>query len=174
MPRLSYEDSCRLLQKRKLLASGDLPPLRYELPQHNDETPGLRFFNLMIGRTKLEHLTLPYTFISRSEFRATSFRNTDLSQSTAHWNDFIAVNFGEAELTNSDFRGCVFNRVKFENANLTGVDFRYCGFTKCNFTGANLTDAKLTHKVGRALQLTPDQQSTIDWQADDGDEPPGS
>lgn len=173
MSRFSYEDSYRALQKRKLLKPGDILPLRHEPPRHNDEPSGVRFFNSTIGRTKLEHLTLPRTFISRSEFRATSFKDTDLSQSTANWNDFIGVNFSEADLSGSDFRACVFNGVKFKNANLAGVDFRYCGFTKCDFTGANLTDVKLVQKAGRALKLTPEQQSVIDWQADEGDEPEG-
>lgn len=173
MPRRSYEDSCRSLQKRKLLAPGGLPPLRYDPPRRNDEIPGVRFLNSMTGRTKLEQLTLPRTFISRSEFRATSFKGTDLSQSSANWNDFIGVNFTDADLSGSDFRAGVFNRVKFKNANLAGVDFRYCGFAKCDFTGADLADAKLTRKAGRTLPLTPEQQSVVDWQAEDGEEPEG-
>ena len=173
MPRVSYEDSYRALQKRKLVEPGDVPPLRYDPPRHNDETPGLRFFNSMVGRIKLEHLTLPRIFISRSEFRSTSFKGADLSQSIANWNDFIGVNFTEADLSGSDFRACVFNGVKFKNANLAGVDFRYCGFAKCDFTGADVTDMKLAQKAGRSLQLTPDQQSVVDWQADDGEEPEG-
>lgn len=127
----------------------------------------------MIASAKLEHLTLPRTFISRSEFRASSFRDTDLAGSTVNWNDFIDVNFTGADLSGSDFRACVFNGVKFKKANLVGVDFRYSGFTKCDFSGADLTDAKLTQKVGRSLRLTPEQQGVIDWQSDDGDEPDG-
>ena len=57
--------------------------------------------------------------------------------------------------------------------NTCSVDFRYCGFTDCDFTNADLTDVKLTTKVGQALQLTPEQQSVIDWQSEDGDEPAG-
>ena len=173
MPRLSYEDSCRALQKQKLLEPGLIPQLRCEPPRHGDTSPGVSFFRTMIADAKLERLTLPRTFISRSEFRATSFKDTDLSGSTVNWNDFIDVNFTSTDLSGSDLRACVFNGVKFKKANLTGVDFRYCGFTKCDFTGADLTDARLTQKTGRSIRLSPEQQSVIDWQADDGDEPEG-
>jgi len=116
---------------------------------------------------------LPRTFISRSEIRATSFRDTDLTGSTANWNDFIDVNFSAADLSGSDLRACVFERVRFVGASLVGVDFRYCGFKKCDFTDADVTDMKLTTKLGSVLRLSPEQQSVIDWQADDGEEPAG-
>jgi len=54
-----------------------------------------------------------------------------------------------------------------------GVDFRYCGFKRCDFTDADLTDAKLTQKVGAVLQLSVEQQSVVDWQSEDGEEPEG-
>lgn len=127
----------------------------------------------MAAEAKLEHLTLPRTFFSRSEIRAISFRGSELCQSTANWNDFIDVDFTSADLTDSDFRACLFEQVRFIEANLSGVDFRYCGFKNCDFSGAELSGAKLTQKVGRALHLSPEQQSVIDWQADDGEEPEG-
>lgn len=173
MPRLSYEKSCRALQKQKLLEPGDVPPLPRQPPRYDDEEPGVSFFRCMVADAKLEHLTLPHTFISRSEFRASSFADTDLSGSTVNWNDFIDVNFTGADLSGSDFRAGVFNGVKFKKANLTGVDFRYCGFINCDFSGADLTDAKITQPAGRSLRLTAGQQSVIDWQAEDGEEPEG-
>jgi BTB/POZ domain-containing protein KCTD9 len=172
MSRLSYEDSCRQLQKKQLLAPNAIPPQPSQPPRHDDATPGVRLFNTLLANRKLDSLTLPRTFISRSEFRSTSFRDTDLSESTAHWNDFISVNFTSADLSASDFRGCVFQKVRFCSAKLAGVDFRYCGFTHCDFTDADLTDAKLTTKVGRSLRLSPEQQSAIDWQGEDGEDPP--
>lgn len=173
MPRLSYEDSCRALQKSGLLAPGQIPPVRYERPRHNDTEPGVSLFRSLVAEVKLERLTLPRTFISRSEFRACSFKDTDLSGSTVNWNDFIGVKFTGADLSGVDFRACVFNGVKFAKANLAGADFRYCGFTKCDFSGAELADAKFTQKTGRSLRLSPEQLAVIDWQSEDGEEPEG-
>lgn len=67
----------------------------------------------------------------------------------------------------------MFERVRFEGATLAGVDFRYCGFKQCTFTDADLTDAKITRRAGAGLKLTPEQQSVIDWQLEDGEEPVG-
>ena len=171
--RLSYADSCAVLQKKKLMPEGDVPEMRYALPRHDEVTGGVRFFQTMVADVKLERLTLPRTFIGRSEFRAVSFKGTELSESTANWNDFIQVNFSGTDLSRSDLRACLFDRVKFTGANLSGVDFRCCGFKQCHFTNADLTDAKLTRKAGAALKFSPGQQSVIDWQAEDGDEPEG-
>lgn len=171
--RLSYAESYAVLQKKKLMPAGNAPELRYDPPRHDNVGSGVRFVQAMVAGVKLERLTLPRTFFGRSEFREVSFRGADLSESTANWNDFIQVNFNGADLSHSDLRGCLFERVKFTGANLAGVDFRYCGFKQCLFTDADLTDAKITHKAGAALKLSPEQQSVIDWQAEDGEEPQG-
>jgi uncharacterized protein YjbI with pentapeptide repeats len=170
MPRLSYEDSCRQLESQQLLPPGDIST---QPPQPGDGMAGVRFANVMLAGAKLSGLTLPHTYFSRSEIRASTFRNTGLTESTAHWNDFIEVDFSRADLSGSDLRACVFQRVNFRDAKLAGVDLRYCGFKHCDFTGADLTDAKLTPKAGQALRLSPEQQSVIVWQADDGEEPEG-
>ena len=127
----------------------------------------------MLAGAKLEHLTLPRTFFGRSEISNTSFKDTVLTESTAHWNDFIGVNFGAADLSRSDLRACVFERVRFTGASLVGADFRYCGFKNCIFTNADVADAKFTRKAGMVLKFSEEQMSVIDWQADDGDEPEG-
>jgi uncharacterized protein YjbI with pentapeptide repeats len=171
--RLSYEDSCRALQRWQLLDPGEFPPLRHEPPRYDDESLGVSFFRTMLADVKLENLTLPCTFFGRSEIRAISFKNTDLSSSTANWNDFIDVDFTAADLSRSDLRACLFQKVRFRNARLVGVDFRYCGFSQCDFSGADLDGVKLTQKSGAALKLSPEQQQLIDWQSDDGDEPDG-
>jgi uncharacterized protein YjbI with pentapeptide repeats len=173
MPRLSYEDSCRTLQSQQIIDSGDIPRLPQQPPRYDDEVLGVSFFRTMIADSKIEHLTLPRTFFGRSEIRATSFQDTDLSESTANWNDFIDVDFSTADISHADFRACVFERVRFSGARLAGVDFRHCGFKACDFSGADLTDAKLTKKAGASLQLSSEQQSVIDWQAEDGEEPEG-
>jgi uncharacterized protein YjbI with pentapeptide repeats len=102
-----------------------------------------------------------------------SFQNTDLSESTANWNDFIGVDFSAADLSRSDFRACLLERVRFTEACLADVDFRYCGFKQCDFTNAEMSGTKLTRKSGAALRLSSDQQQVIDWQAEDGAEPDG-
>jgi hypothetical protein len=152
-PRLSYEESCRELQKQHLLDPGEMPPLPHRPPRYDDETLGVSFFRTMLAEAKLEKLTLPWTFFGRSEIRATSLKDTDLSGSVANWNDFIDVDFSAASLSSADLR--------------------YCGFKECDFTDADLTDTKLTRKAGAALDLSAEQRCVVDWQADDGEEPAG-
>lgn len=173
MARLCYEDSWRELQRLQLVGPGAVPSQPRNPPRHDDETPGVSFFRAMLADAKLERLTLPRTFFGRSEIRDTSFRDSDLSESTANWNDFINVNFSRADLARSDLRACLFERVRFVGASLVGVDFRYCGFRHCDFTDADVTDVRLTVKAGTALRLSDEQRSVIDWQAEDGEEPAG-
>jgi uncharacterized protein YjbI with pentapeptide repeats len=162
-----------VLQTLRLIAEGEFPLLPERSPRHDDDAFGVSFYRTMLADVKLEHLTLPRTFFGRSEIRGTSFRDTDLSESTANWNDFIEVDFAGADLSRVDLRACVFERVRFSRAMLVGADLRYCGFKKCDFTNADLTDVRLTQKTGAALRLTPEQQSVVDWQAEDGEEPAG-
>jgi len=171
--RLSYDDSCRLLQREELIDPGDIPPCPKRPPRHDDEVLGVSFFRSELADAKLEHLTLPRTFFGRSEIRGTSFRGTDFSESTANWNDFVDVDFSSADLSRCDFRACPFQEVRFVGALLVGADFRHCSFEGCDFTGADLAGAKFTKKAAASLQLSSEQQRVIDWQADDGDEPEG-
>jgi len=73
MSRLSYEDSCRALQSRKIIDPGDIPPLPPRPPRYDDEVLGVSFFRTELADTKLEHLTLPHTFFGRSEIRGSRF-----------------------------------------------------------------------------------------------------
>ncbi|MGC3961351.1 MAG: pentapeptide repeat-containing protein [Verrucomicrobiota bacterium] len=173
MTRLSYEDSWRELQRQQLVGPGAVPLQPLNPPRHDDETPGVSFFREMVADVKLERLTMPRTFFGRSEIRATSFRDSDLSESVANWNDFINVDFSRADLSRSDLRACLFERVRFVGASLVGVDFRYCAFRHCDFTAADVTEARFTVKAGAALRLSDEQRSVIDWQAEDGEEPAG-
>lgn len=171
--RMSYEDSCRALQEQQIIGEGEIPPLPEKPPGHGDELLGVEFFRTLLAESKIENMTLPRTFFCRSEIRATSFKGTDLSESTANWNDFIDVDFSSSDISRSDFRACVFERVRFNGATLTGVDFRHCTFTDCDFGNAELTGAKLGNDTGASLSLSSSQQEAIDWQVDDGDEPEG-
>jgi uncharacterized protein YjbI with pentapeptide repeats len=173
LKRLPFEESCRALQKQQVLESGDIPAMPATMPHHDDEVLGISFFRQMLAEVKFENMTLSRTFFGRSEIRECSFGNTDLTESRANWNDFIDLDFTNAILENSDLRACLFENVNFRSANLGGVDFRYCGFKSCDFKDADLTGAKLTTKVGASLKLSIDQQSVVDWQEEDGDEPEG-
>jgi uncharacterized protein YjbI with pentapeptide repeats len=155
------------------LGVDEIPTLLQRPPQHDDEELGVEFFRTMVAEAKLERLTLPWTFFGRSVVRATSFRESDLSGSVANWNDFIDVDFTEANLAGADLRANLFENVRFNGTSLVGADLRYCGFKQCDFNGADLTDAKLTHKVGASLKLSQEQQHSIDWQDEDGEEPEG-
>lgn len=169
--RLSYEDSCRRLQKDHLEA-GPIPPMPAQRPRHDDEAPGVSFF-----RTRLEddfsNLTLPRTFFGRSEIRKSSFRNTDLAGSNLCWNDFVEVDFTDARLADSDLRASTFRRVKFERCDLRRADLRRSTFEKCSFEGAFLDGAKLTLIQKLALPLSKVQKAVVTWTLGPGKEPEG-
>jgi hypothetical protein len=192
--RLTYEESCRLLQRLGRLAEGAIPPQPDRRPQSDDElSHGLWFFRTWVGsgspyglqasspedeegglgERDLENLTIPRTFFGRSEISYISFKNTDLSESTLCWNDFIDVDFTDADLSGSDLRASIFNRTSFVRANLQNADLRRSTFKECDFTGADLRGAKLTHEQGKALPLSEEQKRAIDWQNSAGDEPEG-
>ena len=172
--RLSYEDSCRALQRQQIIEDGDIPPLPQQPPRYDDEDPlGVNFFRTELADSTLECLSLPRTFFGRSEIRDVSFRETDLSESTANWNDFINVDFSSADLSRCDLRSSVFDGVRFTSASLRQADLRHSNFTNCNFSGADLTGAKLTRETASAISLSAEQQRVIDVQEDDGEEPGG-
>jgi hypothetical protein len=177
--RLSYEDSCRLLQRLgypEAGAEGVVPPLPDHRPQCHDEEPlGIRFFRSWVGfvESNLESLSLPRTFFGRSEIGPVSFKNTDLSESTLCWNDFNEVDFTDADLSGCDLRASIFREVNFVRTNLRNADLRRSGFVACDFTDADMRGAKLTREQGEQIHLSDQQQNVIDWQESHGDEPPG-
>jgi BTB/POZ domain-containing protein KCTD9 len=80
--RLSYDESCRLLQELGYLDAGKIPPMPDRLPRYDDPEPlGVNFFRTRLETARLDNLTLKRTFFGRSELRSVSFVNTDLSQS---------------------------------------------------------------------------------------------
>jgi uncharacterized protein YjbI with pentapeptide repeats len=171
--RLSYQDSCRLLQEKNVLEQGEIPPLLPQPPRYDDEVLGVDFFRTLLADVNLQNLTLPRTFFGRSEIRDCSFCGSDLSESTANWNDFVRVDFSSADLSNCDFRGCAISEVRFSGAILAKADFRRCGLTKCDFTGAQLAGTKIAKKISSSLSLSDEQRRVIDWHENDGDEPEG-
>lgn len=171
-PRLTYEDSCRQLQKLGTLPAGNIPRLPAAMPADDDEVLGVSFFRTFVGNDNFDNLTLPRTYFGRSEIRGTSFKNTDLSESRLCWNDFVEVDFTEATLTGSDLRASVYERVKFVRADLQNSDLRRAAFQDCDFTGANLRGAKLNKDAKVLKSLAPEQRIGIDYQPE-GEDPPG-
>jgi uncharacterized protein YjbI with pentapeptide repeats len=171
--RLPYIASCQLLIRQQLLDGDEIPPLPERPPRYDDEVLGVGFFRTQLADANLDGLTLPRTFFGRSEIRGVSFRDTDISESTANWNDFIDVDFSSADLSRADLRASVFERVNFSRASLRGADLRHATFTDCSFADADLTGAKLARESVSLLRLSPTQQSVIGWHADQGEEPGG-
>jgi len=173
LKRLPYIASCRLLIDQQLLAGGEAPPAQERPPRHDDEILGVRFFRAQLADAKLERLTLPRTFFGRSEICNVSFRDTDLSESTANWNDFIDVDFSLADLSRVDLRASVFERVNFSGASLRGADLRHARFTDCAFADADFAGAKLARECESLSGLSSTQRGAIEWHADHGEEPDG-
>ena len=185
--RLSYEESCRLLRRLgypDVGAGGVIPPIPDHRPQIDDDPIGVTFFRTFVGQDikegdddvshrDLENLTLPRTFFGRSYIQHVSFKNTDLSESTLCWNDFEEVNFTDADLSGCDLRASIFSEVDFVRANLRNADLRHTNFEACDFTDADMRGATLTDEQGEQIDLSEKQRQAIDWQASDGDEPPG-
>jgi len=172
--RLPYQESYELLQRLEYCRAGAIPPIPDHRPQFDDDEPlGLTFFRTLVEEGKLENLTLPRTFFGRSEIAFVSFKNTDLHESTMCWNDFNGVNFTDADLSDCDLRASIFRETSFVRASLQNADLRRSNFKDCDFTEANLRGAKLTRKQGEKIRLSEQQQSEVDWQESDGDQPPG-
>ena len=189
--RLSYEESCKFLQRHHHLRAGavlTMPDGRPDIYRGG----GVRFFRTWIGVGRpfglapsrpeddvevaehaLANLTLPRTFFGKAEISSISFQNTDLSESTLCWNDFIEVNFTDADLSGADLRASIFRRVAFVRTNLRNTDLPRSNFKECDFTAADMAGAKLTRKRGEGIHLSDEQRKVIDWQESDGDEPLG-
>jgi BTB/POZ domain-containing protein KCTD9 len=175
--RLSYEDSCRILQGHGYPdagADGNIPPLPDHRPQQNDEEPlGVSFFRTFVGEGDLENLTLPRTFFGRSEIGPISFKNTDFSESTLCWNDFNKVDFTDADLSRCDIRASVFNETKFIRTDMRNADLRHSTFNSCDFTNADMRGAKLIRVQCQQIRFSTQQEEMIDWQVEAGELPLG-
>lgn len=172
--RRSYAESCQLLQRVGYLDKGEIPPMPPRRPRDGDEEPlGVSFFRTIVAEDNLENLTLPRTFIGRSEVGPISFKNSDLSESTLCWNDFNKVDFTDCDLSSSDLRASIFKRVEFVRTNLRNADLRHSDFKNCDFTGADMQGVELARSQGRQLRLSTLQRKAIDWHTGEGEEPEG-
>ena len=172
--RLSYEESCRRLQK-DYLGDGVIPPLPDHLPRPDDEEPlGVAFFRTFVGEgDDLSNLCLPHTFFGHSEINDAAFRNTDFTESNLCWNDFVDVDFTDAALAGSDLRASLFRRVKFIRTDLRRADLRRSTFEGCVFEGALMEGAIITRSQKAMMGLSKSQSDNIAWSDDEGDEPDG-
>ena len=144
------------------------------MPRYDDEEPGLSFFRTFLGEgDDFSNLTIPRTFISRTEVNDAAFRNTDLSQSCMCWNDFVEVGFRGADLSGADLRRSTFRKVRFSASSLRGADLRHSSFEDCDFEGADLAGAVLSRSQKTSLGLTPEQSKVVDWRWRSGPEPDG-
>lgn len=173
-PRLSYEASCRRLQ-RDYLGEGVIPPLPDHLPRPDDEEPlGVSFFRTFVGEgDDLSNLSLPHTFFGRSEIKDAAFRNSDFTESNLCWNDFADVDFTDAVLAGSDMRASLFQRVKFVRTDLRRADLRRSTFEGCTFDGAVMKGAIVGHRQRATMALSSSQIEEVAWSDDEGDEPDG-
>jgi uncharacterized protein YjbI with pentapeptide repeats len=163
--RVPYAESCEVLRQQGILEPGESPMLPPRPPRVDDADVrvGIRFFRTKLADVRLDSLTIPRTYVARSEMRNVTFRETDLSESTINASDLIDVDFGGSDLSRSDMRGCIFERVNFSGAVLRGVDLRRGRFRACNFAGADLTGARLSRLFGALLSLSRAQRAVIVW-----------
>lgn len=185
--RLSYKESCQRLMKADWMDvcvfSPEVwdglvdPPVRASRPLPSDlYYDGIEIFKTYISgkdRFPLENMTLPRTFINRSEVSDLSFANTDLAESFFCWNDFLEVNFSNACLRSVDFRSCDLDGVNFSYADLRDADFRQSAFHGCCFLNANMKGTKFLRRDLNWDVFSRKQIAEIIWCEDDGEVAPG-
>jgi uncharacterized protein YjbI with pentapeptide repeats len=142
-------------------------------PHEDDAKPGLNFFRTWFTEKAWQNLTLPRTFVGRSEIEEMSFKNCDLSQSAFCWNDFANVDFTDCDLRECDLRASRFTKVNFVRAILRNADLRHSDFKNCDFSDADMRGAKFTRAQRRQLRLSEQQREQIDWQSSAGELPEG-
>ncbi len=173
MPRLSFAASIEALRKRQVIDPTEkieLPPAK---PLPEDEHVGLSFFRTFVLDVDFSGLTLPRTFINRSEIRECRFLDTDLSESFICWNDLIDLDFTGANLAGVDLRGSVLKRVSFRQTDLSGADLRSVSFDECDFTNAILTGSLLSRFGSEGLNLSAAQTGDAVWSWFPGEPAPG-
>jgi BTB/POZ domain-containing protein KCTD9 len=175
MPRLNFPDSIERLRLAGLIAPEDNFVIPKRMPQYDDEAiDGFSIFRMGLDETAdLSNLTLPRTYIGRSELNGVSFRNSDINESNMCWNDFILSNFEFAVLDSSDSRATNFSNCNFRHCSLRQTDLRHSTFSNCSFVNTDFSGAIVTELQLVEMGLTKEQISTIDLRADAGPEPDG-
>ena len=173
MSRLTYEQSCKLLEEYGVVNPGQVPPMPQAIPKHDDEVLGVNFFRTGIENARLENLTIPKTFFGRSELREVSFADSDLSESNLCWNDFISVSFRACLLSRSDLRASIYEKCDFTNCDVSGSDLRRASFKSCIFEGTIFNGALLPERLKTECGFSVDQIAKVRWTQDEGGEPEG-
>jgi uncharacterized protein YjbI with pentapeptide repeats len=120
--RRTYEESVRELERQGWIERGQAPTAPpAQRPRFDDDALGVQFFRTRVEDADFSNLTIPGTFFGRSEILRTSFRSTDLRNSTLCWNDFVEVDFSDACLTSCDLRAATFDGCTFDRADLRGA-----------------------------------------------------
>ncbi|HEY9713800.1 MAG TPA: pentapeptide repeat-containing protein [Chroococcales cyanobacterium] len=174
--RKSIPETWSDLQERGIpmpFDSNGNPFVPIKMPRFDDEELGFQFFKEFAEHLNLDNLSLPKTYVGRSELKLITFINTDLSSSSMCWNDFIACDFSDADLSNSDLRFAIFAGCKFDGAHLSGTDLRGSTFVTCSFGGATMNNATVETDNALRADLSEDQIKAITWAPDAGPEPDG-
>jgi len=173
MSRLGYEASIAELKRRGFLGQDEQPAIPRSIPSPLDEDPhGVSFFRTRV-EGDLSGLSLPRTFVCRSEVRDCRLIDTDLSESFLCWNDFIDVDFSLAVLRGADLRSSIYTRVRFVGADLSGADLRRLTFENCDFTAAIFVGAKVSRSQTKGLIISPEQKKRVEFSWFSGEEPAG-
>ena len=173
--RKSYKKSCEKLIKLGWIT--EVPPMPEGVPKPDDSVLGLSFFRTSLEDENFEgdynNLTLPRTFICRSNVEDIDFEGTDFSESWMCWNDFTDALFCNCDLRNADLRASRFMSCEFMDADLRGCDLRHSQFIGCFFDDAKMKGAVMTRDQIEDIELDEKQERQIDWRDDPGPEPDG-
>jgi Uncharacterized low-complexity proteins len=131
---------------------------------------GLGFFRTDLQYQAMDKLTLPRTYVGKTEVSYTSFKNSDLHESLFLESTFNDCDFTGADLANSRI-AAKFVRSRFTDANLSGADLRWSQFESCSFKDASLRQTRLHHGQKRMIRLSPEQESQVEWMDEPDDEP---
>lgn len=160
--RIPYAESFELL-RTAVSIEGRPKPTPERRPCAGDRDIGPSFFRTSLTDQKLAGITLPGTYVGRSELRSVSFAGSDLHLSTFNWSDFIDCDFSACDLSHSDMRACTFERCRFVGANLSACDLRGSAFEDCDFTDATLSDALVLSEQRAGLRLSAPQAAAVRW-----------
>lgn len=168
---LGYAESFELL-RRVVGLEGRPNPAPKRRPRSGDREIGPSFFRTSVADLELPRITLPGTYVGRSELRRVSLVGSDLHLSTFNWSDFIDCDFSASDLSQSDLRACTFERCRFVGANLSACDLRGSAFDDCDFTDAALNDAHALSGQRAGLPLSASQAAKVRW-TEEYEEPEG-
>jgi BTB/POZ domain-containing protein KCTD9 len=175
LPRLDFAQSIERLRKLGLVSPDQHPRMPSRMPQYDDETiEGLSIFRSGNDASgDMSNLTIPRTYVGRSELDVVAIRNTDLSESNLCWNDFVKCDFELAIIDRADMRASNFVECNFAFASLLNVDMRHSSFSNCRFTNADVSGAIIAKEQLKELGLSAKQLASVVLRQEAGPEPNG-